>query len=147
MEIVRRLASELRPSVLDHLGLEAAIEWLVRDSAKRTGIAVSLQVDEIPPLPGEIASHAFRILQEALTNVLRHSKATLVHVRLRRMTGRILLTVEDNGVGIEPQSLSGVRSMGLVGMRERAMACGGTFMVSGEPGHTSIAVTIPVPAV
>lgn len=146
METVRRLASELRPSVLDHLGLEAAIEWLVRDSAKRTGIAVNLQVDEIPPLPGEIASHAFRILQEALTNVVRHSRATLVHVRLRRMTGRILLTVEDNGVGIEPQSLSGVRSMGLVGMRERAMACGGTFMVAGEAGHTSIAVTIPVPA-
>ena len=146
MEIVRRLASELRPSVLDQLGLDAAIEWLVRDSAKRTGIAVTLQVDEIPPLPAEIASHAFRIIQEALTNVVRHSRATLVHVSLRRMVGRILLTVEDNGVGIEPQSLSGVRSMGMVGMRERAVACGGSLMVSGEPGHTSIAVTIPVAA-
>jgi signal transduction histidine kinase len=126
--------------------LDAAIEWLVRDSAKRTGIAVTLQVDEIPPLPGEIASHAFRIIQEALTNVTRHSRATLVHVSLRRMTGRILLTVEDNGVGIEPQSLSGLRSMGMVGMRERAVACGGSLMVSGEPGRTSIVVTIPVPA-
>jgi two-component system, NarL family, sensor histidine kinase UhpB len=146
MEIVRRLASELRPSVLDQLGLDAAIEWLVRDSAKRTGIAVTLQVDEISPLPGEIASHAFRIIQEALTNVTRHSKATLVHVSLRRMTGRILLTVEDNGVGIEPQSLSGLRSLGLVGMRERAVACGGSLIVSGAPGRTTIAVTIPVPA-
>ncbi|MBW8771846.1 MAG: PAS domain-containing protein [Gemmatimonadetes bacterium] len=146
MEIVRRLASELRPSVLDQLGLDAAIEWLVRDSAKRTGIAVTLQMDEVPPLPAEIASNAFRIIQEALTNVSRHSKATLVHVSLRRMVGRILLTVEDNGVGIEPQSLSGLRSMGMVGMRERAVACGGTLMVSGEPGHTSIVVTIPVPA-
>jgi signal transduction histidine kinase len=145
MEIVRRLATELRPSVLDQLGLDAAIEWLVRDSAKRTGIAVTLQMDEIPPLPPEVASHAFRIIQEALTNVARHSKASLVHVSLRRMVGRILLTVEDNGVGIEPQSLSGVRSMGLVGMRERAVACGGSLMVSGEPGHTFIVVTIPVP--
>jgi two-component system, NarL family, sensor histidine kinase UhpB len=145
MEIVRRLASELRPSLLDHLGLEAAIDWLVRDSAKRTGIPVTLQVDEIPPLPGEIASHAFRIIQEALTNVARHSQATHVQVSVRRMTGRILLTVEDNGVGIGPQSLSGQHSVGLVGMRERAMACGGSFIVSGDPGHTSIAVTIPVP--
>jgi two-component system sensor histidine kinase UhpB len=145
MEIVRRIASELRPSVLDQLGLEAAIEWLVQDSAKRTGIEVRLQAEEFPRLPDWIASHAFRIIQEALTNVTRHSKASRVDVTVRHLGAAIILVVEDNGVGIMPQSLSGLRSLGLVGMRERAVACGGTLMVRGQPGEgTAIVVTIPV---
>ena len=145
MEVVRRIASELRPSVLDQLGLEAAVEWLVQESAKRTGIAVTLRAEEFPRLPDDVASHAFRIIQEALTNVTRHSKATRVDVTVRHMGAAILIGVEDNGVGIEAQSLSGVRSLGLVGMRERAVACGGTLMVRGEPGRgTSIVVQIPV---
>ncbi len=147
MQIVRRIASELRPSVLDQLGLEAAIEFLVRDTAQRTGIAVTLHADDFPRLPDEIASHAFRIIQEALTNVARHSKATRVDVSVRRAGAVIILGVEDNGVGFTPQSLSGLRSLGLVGIRERALACGGTLMIRGEPGlGTGIAVTIPVAA-
>src|SRR6266705_308430 len=145
MQIVRRIASELRPSVLDQLGLEAAIEYLVQDATRRTGIAVTLHADDFPRLPDEIASHAFRIIQEALTNVARHSKATRVDVSVRRAGGVIILGVEDNGVGFTPQSLSGLRSLGLVGIRERALACGGTLMIRGEPGQgTGIAVTIPV---
>lgn len=147
MEIVRRIASELRPSVLDQLGLEAAIECLVQEAAKRTGIAVNLQTDEFPKLPDEVASHAYRIIQEALTNVTRHSKATRVDVSVRRAGGVIILGVADNGVGFAPDSLSGLRSLGLVGMRERALACGGTLMVRGKPGEgTAIVVTIPVAA-
>jgi PAS domain S-box-containing protein len=146
MEIVRRIASELRPSVLDQLGLEAAVEYLVQDTAKRTGIAVTLEADDFPRLPDELASHAFRIIQEALTNVTRHSKATRVEVSVRRAGKSIILGVRDNGVGFAPGSLSGVRSLGLVGMRERALACGGTVMVQGKPGEgTVIVVTIPVP--
>lgn len=145
MEIVRRIASELRPSVLDQLGLEAAIEWLVQESAKRTGIEVTLRTEEFPKLPDQVASHAFRILQEALTNVTRHSNATRVDVTVRHLGSSIILGVEDNGIGMVPQSLSGLRSLGLVGMRERAVACGGNLMIRGQPGHgTAIIVTIPV---
>src|SRR5438876_5745355 len=145
MQIVRRIASELRPSVLHQLGLEAAIESLGRETTQRTGIAVCFHADDFPRLPDEIASHAFRIIQEALTNVSRHSKATRVDVSVRRVAGVIILGVEDNGVGFTPQSLSGLRSLGLVGIRERALACGGTLMIRGEPGQgTGIAVTIPV---
>lgn len=147
MEIVRRIASELRPSVLDQLGLEAAIEWLVQESARRTGIPIRLQAEELPQLPDQVASHAFRIIQEALTNVTRHARATQVNVTVRHLKAALILVVEDNGVGIMPQSLSGLRSLGLVGMRERAVACGGTLMVRGQPGEgTSIVVTIPVAA-
>jgi len=147
MQIVRRIASELRPSVLDQLGLEAAIELLVRETSQRTGIAVTLHADDFPRLPDEIASHAFRIIQEALTNVTRHSKASRVDVSVRRVGAVIILGVEDNGVGFTPQSLSGLRSLGLVGIRERALACGGTLLIRGEPGQgTGIAVTIPVAA-
>jgi PAS domain S-box-containing protein len=145
MQIVRRIASELRPSVLDHLGLEAAIESLAHEATQRTGIAVNLQAEDFPRLPDEVASHAFRIIQEALTNVTRHSKATRVDVTVRRLETAIILAVEDNGVGFVPQSLSGLRSLGLVGMRERALACGGTLLIRGSPGEgTAIVVTIPV---
>jgi len=147
MQIVRRIASELRPSTLDQLGLQAAIECLVQEATQRTGIAIVLQAEEFPQLSGEVASHAFRIIQEALTNVTRHSKATRVDVTVRRLEKTIILAVEDNGVGFTPQSLSGLRSLGLVGMRERALACGGNLMIRGEPGHgTAIVVTIPVVA-
>src|SRR5205823_6017964 len=100
MQIVRRIASELRPSVLDQLGLEAAIEDLVHDTTRRTGIAVKLDVaQEFPKLPDKIASHAFRIIQEALTNVTRHAKATRVDVSIRRAGKAIILGVADNGIG------------------------------------------------
>lgn len=145
MEIVRRIATELRPSVLDQLGLEAAIEWLVQESAKRTGIPVTLTAEEFPPLPDDVASNAFRIIQEALTNAARHAKATRVDVRVRHQGAKIMIEVEDDGVGITTESLSGVLSLGMVGMRERAVACGGTLRIRGEPGRgTAIVVEIPV---
>ena len=147
MQMVRRIASELRPSTLDQLGLQAAIECLVQEATQRTGIAITLQADEFPKLSDEVASHAFRIIQEALTNVTRHSKATRVDVTVRRLEKSIILAVEDNGVGFVPQSLSGLKSLGLVGMRERALACGGTLLIRGNPGEGSaIVVTIPMTA-
>jgi PAS domain S-box-containing protein len=147
MQIVRRIASELRPSVLDQLGLEAAIEFLVQDATRRTGIAITLHAEQFPRLPDDIASHAFRIIQEALTNVTRHSRATRADVSVRRAGNTIVLGVSDNGVGFESTSLSGLSSLGLVGMRERALACGGLLMVQGKPGEgASIVVTIPLQA-
>src|SRR5262249_13935673 len=98
MEIVRRIATELRPSGLDQLGLEAAIEWLGQETAHRTGIAVTVRADEFPLLAPEVASHAFRIIQEALTNVTRHSKATRVDVTVHHVGTRIVIGIDDNGV-------------------------------------------------
>jgi len=112
MEIVRRIATELRPSVLDQLGLEAAVEWLVKESAKRTGIPVALRADEFPPLPDAVASNAFRIIQEALTNVARHAKAKSADVRVRNHGAKMLIEIEDDGVGIVPESLGGGRLIG-----------------------------------
>lgn len=147
MEIVRRIASELRPSVLDALGLEAAIDCLVQESAKRTGISATLRADTLPWLPDEVESHVFRIIQEALTNVTRHANASRVDVTVRHEGAMIALEVADDGIGIMPQLVGGVRSLGLVGMRERAVACGGTFKVRGEAGRgTAIIVQIPVVA-
>lgn len=145
MEMVRRIASELRPSVLDSLGLDAALEYFVQETSKRTGIAIELHVDELPRLSEQVVSHAYRIIQEALTNVIRHSQATRVTVNVRRLQRFIILAVSDNGIGFMPQTLSGLRSLGLVGMRERALAVGGTLMIHGEPGEgSSITVTIPL---
>jgi PAS domain S-box-containing protein len=147
MEMVRRIASELRPSLLDQLGLAAAIEHLVLEVAKRTGIEIQLEAEEFPRLPDAVRSHAFRIIQEALTNVTRHSQATRANVSMHLTGGVLTLGVSDNGVGFAPDSLSGIRSLGLVGMRERALACDGTLLVQGRPGQgTAIVVTIPVPA-
>jgi signal transduction histidine kinase len=148
MEIVRRIATELRPSILDQLGLEAAIEWLVNQSVKRSGLAVTLNAQELPALPDYVASHAFRIIQEALTNVTRHANASTIEVTVRPEGQSIFIEVRDNGVGIMPKSLSGIQSLGLVGMRERAVACGGTLKIRGEPGRgTAIIVEIPVAGV
>jgi len=145
MEIVRRIASELRPSVLDALGLEAAIDCLVQDTTKHTGIAATLRAETLPWLSDETESHIFRIIQEALTNVSRHARAGRVDVTVRNVGATVVLEVEDDGVGIMPEMVGGVRSLGLVGMRERAVACGGTFTVRGEPGRgTAIIVQIPV---
>jgi NarL family two-component system sensor histidine kinase LiaS len=94
-----------------------------------------------------VASHAFRIIQEALTNAIRHARATRVEVTVRRSPQTLTLGVRDNGVGFAPDALSGLASLGLVGMRERALACGGTLVIRGEPDRgTEITATIPVTA-
>jgi PAS domain S-box-containing protein len=147
LDQVRRIATELRPSILDQLGLEAAIEWLVREWGRRTKVVVDLRTAELPGLPDQTASHAFRIIQEALTNITRHANAQRVEVVVRRDPVTLTIEVRDDGVGFVPQSLSGVRSLGIVGMRERAVACGGTLRIRGEPGKgTAIVVEIPLEA-
>jgi PAS domain S-box-containing protein len=146
-QTVRRIATELRPSVLDQLGLRAAVEWLVQETGRRTGLTVTFDADEFPRLPDDVASHAFRIIQEALTNAIRHARATRVEVTVRRSPSTLTLGVRDNGVGFTPDALSGLASLGLVGMRERALACGGTLVIRGEPARgTEITATIPVTA-
>jgi signal transduction histidine kinase len=142
---VRRIATELHPSVLDHLGLVAAVEWQASEFESRTGIPVRLDLPpDLPALDGDRATTVFRILQEALTNVARHSKATEVGVRLR-VDGELGLEVRDNGVGLPPTRPPVELSLGLVGMRERAIACGGEVQVRTASGEgTSVVARIPL---
>jgi signal transduction histidine kinase len=146
LDTVRRIATELRPSVLDQLGLHAAIEWQGQDFARRTRIPVDLDVtDGNASIPDLVASSAFRILQESLTNVARHERASRVVIRLTVTPHQLTLEITDDGVGIAPQRLEGTASLGLVGMRERALGCGGELRVSGRPTlGTTVSLTIPL---
>jgi PAS domain S-box-containing protein len=123
---VRRISADLRPMMLDDLGLNAALEWLGRDAARRLGIEVTLRLGENePPLDDRVATAAFRMVQEALTNVARHARASDVQIELRQHDGELELTVQDNGVGYPADALRREGSFGLVGMRERAGMLGG----------------------
>lgn len=142
---VRRLASELRPLVLDDLGLVAGLEWLVQDFSTRHGIEVALNMDIGDAAPPDAqASALFRILQESLTNVARHAGASRVQVALTHADGRLVLSVEDNGQGFADGA--GKRgSFGLIGIRERAIMLGGQASVSSRPGEgTQVEVSIPL---
>lgn len=146
MSTVRRIASDLRPSVLDELGVVAAIEWQVRRFEARTGIQCSYEADaDAPELERDRATAVFRILQEILTNVLRHAEATQVRVVIRRDADSFVLDVRDNGRGIAQDALAAARSLGLLGMRERALLVGGDVRIYGIAGiGTTVLVTIPI---
>jgi signal transduction histidine kinase len=148
MGSVRRIATELRPSVLDQLGLPAALEWQGQEFGSRTGIDVTMEICAgRQPIPDDLASSAFRVLQESLTNVARHAKARRVSIRLNQFPGWLTLQVADDGVGIPPERLQGTSSLGLVGMRERALAGGGALNISGEPGGgTTVLLRFPLPS-
>src|SRR5256714_6187027 len=142
---IQRVAAELRPSVLDELGLRAAIEWEAREFAARTGIDCRLQLPEgQPALDPSRATAVFRIFQEALTNVARHAAATQVLVRLDFTPQALELTVQDNGRGIREGALHNSRSLGLLGMRERAGNFNGNVSLAGSPGAgTTLTLTMP----
>lgn len=144
IEKSRDLSSRLRPPVLDDLGLTDAIEWQVNEFSSRSGIACQLDLSaECSDLDSRTNLTIFRILQEALTNVVRHAEARHVKVSLRRDADAVLLRVEDDGVGIEPGALGAGGSLGLLGMRERAEGIGGRLSVGrvGERG-TVVALTV-----
>lgn len=144
--LVRRLCTELRPGILDDLGLTAAIEWQVREYQNRTGIPchVSISADDAG-LDAEKSTALFRIFQEMLTNVARHARATRVETRLEIEDGNIVLEVRDNGKGIREPERNGRKSLGLLGMRERALIMGGGVHISGEPGvGTTVRAIIPL---
>ena len=131
---VQRIVSELRPAILDDLGLVAAIEWQSHDFERRTGIACALHTDEddLAVEPGR-ATAVFRICQEALTNVARHADATAVTIRLEQHHGMLMLEVKDNGRGIPHEKILYPHSLGLLGMRERAELFGGAVTIVGHP--------------
>jgi signal transduction histidine kinase len=142
---VRQIINDLRPTVLD-LGLSAAVEWQVNQFQRRTGIQCEIQDDhgEIA-LADHCATAFFRILQESLTNIVRHANATRVKVELRLNGGWLSLTVRDNGCGLPPGGRNKYGSFGLVGIEERIVILGGTCAVFSEPdGGTTVTVSAPV---
>lgn len=142
---VRKLCTELRPGILDDLGLTAAIEWQAREFSKRTGIrcAVTTNADSLTLNPDQTTA-TFRIFQEILTNVARHARASRVNVRLESNEKEVLLEASDNGRGIRKNEMDGTKSLGLVGMRERALLFGGALELRGVPGKgTTVTVRLP----
>jgi len=144
----RRIASDLRPLVLDDLGLNAAAEWLLDGLAQRAGITFKLDIGSSCADVGEPqASTLFRVMQESLTNVARHAHASHVVVRLRCEDGDAVLTVADNGVGINPDARAKPGSFGLRGIRERVLLLGGTLNVErNQDGGTTVLARLPMPA-
>ena len=143
----RRISSDLRPLVLDDLGLGAAAEWLVDGLSQRASIACDLKVDpDCAELGEPHASTLFRVMQESLTNVARHARATRVTVRLSRESGDAVLTVADNGIGINPDARVKPGSFGLRGIRERVLLLGGTLTIAPDPaGGTIVSARLPMP--
>ena len=147
VDSVRRTAALLRPRLLDDFGLVAAIEWHCQDFEKRTGVRC---VTLLPPdldLDNQRSTALFRILQEALTNVTRHARATKVIVRLREdsRSDKVSLEIRDNGIGITREAMSNEQSLGILGMRERAYALGGRVHLTGR-GDRGTTVTVEIPS-
>jgi two-component system, NarL family, sensor histidine kinase UhpB len=146
IQSVRRIATELRPEILDELGLKDAIDWATETFQTRTGIKSKFRssLNEVN-LDRDRSTAVFRILQEALTNVARHANATEVITTLERIDHDIVLQIQDNGKGITEHESSGAKSLGLLGMRERSLIIGGTVDIIGETGKgTTVNVRIPI---
>ena len=146
-EQTQNLCASLRPNVLFELGFAAAIEWQIEDVAKRTGLACSMTMPAREfDLDQEIALPLFRVVQEALTNVIRHARATRVEVILDFSNSHLELEIRDNGYGFPPDSTSGVTALGLLGIRERVGGLCGTVEFSNLPGMgASVKVKVPIP--
>jgi PAS domain S-box-containing protein len=143
---VRRISADLRPMMLDDLGLNAAIEWLARDIARRMGIEITVRLTENDaPVDDRVATAVFRMVQEALTNVARHARATDVTVLLEQHDGELELVVEDNGTGYPKDAMKREGSFGLLGMRERATMLGGHLEFGNAPGSGArLTVRLPL---
>ena len=144
---LRRIASELRPGTLDDLGLAAALESQAQEFESRTGIRCSVTLPAEPlTLDIDRSTAIFRIFQESLTNVARHAHATRVEARLQVENGQLIFQVFDNGTGFDPEVAKARKSLGLVGMQERALLLNGDFKTEGVPGlGTTLTLTIPLP--
>ncbi len=145
IEDVRGMAFRLRPGVLDDLGLEDALEWYTSDFERRTEIACLFEHEHIPRLNETVSTAAYRIAQEALTNVARHAGAGQVQVSLRTSDGFLTLSVADDGHGFDALDLTESEGLGVAGMRERANLVGGVLEVHSEPGNgTQVYLKVPI---
>jgi signal transduction histidine kinase len=144
LEDVRRLAVELRPKALDDFGLEPALERLAQGFAEQTGIAVDVVASLDARLPGEVETVLYRIVQEALTNVVKHAQAERVSIVVRRRGDRVAAVIEDDGRGFAPAEAR-AEGLGLLGMRERLALVDGTIAIESSPGAgTTVVAEVPV---
>ena len=146
LQSVRQIASDLRPALFDHFGLKEAMQWEATKFQARTGIRCRVAWEVKEGLTDRTRQLAlYRILQEALTNVVRHAHAGAVRISLRERGKTLTLTVKDNGRGITTGELASVESIGLLGMTERARMLGGRLTIAGAPRRgTTVTVTVPV---
>jgi len=145
IQSVKRIIMDLRPGLLDHLGLAAAIEWQTQDFQERTGIVCEIRIED-PDIciSKQQATEIFRIFQEALTNITRHANASRVCAALEEKDGCINMIVEDNGDGITEEQMNDPKSFGLMGIKERAFFCGGKVDIIGQKDRgTTVIVSIP----
>ena len=143
---VKRISAELRPGILDDLGLVAAIEWQAEEFQNRTGISCRVTVDpDDIAVDQDLATAIFRIFQETLTNVARHARARKVTVNLKKRTGKLTLRVKDNGIGITDEQISDSQSFGLIGMHERVIPWDGKISFKGIPDKgTTVTVSVGI---
>ncbi len=138
MKPIRNIMSDLRPRILDDYGLVAAIHWYSDEFSSRTKIPVGFKGKEPDPrLPAEVETNLFRIVQEALTNIAKHARATEVTIKLEEKDNKVNLSITDNGIGFDPLSINKIteqKGLGLIGMRERAEASGGILSIRSSPG-------------
>ena len=146
IQSIRRISTQLRPSILDDLGLIEALRWQVRDFQKRTGIPVVFECsEETLKLDPSVTTGLFRIFQESLTNVARHSEATAVLARLFVEEDRLILTIMDNGKGFDPAAAKKKKTLGLLGMKERMLMMKGTYHIDSQPGQgTQLRFSVPL---
>jgi signal transduction histidine kinase len=146
IERVRNIVSDLRPSILDDLGLTAAVEWQLSQFQERTGIRSTFESGrEDFSLPQDIAAALFRVVQEALTNVVRHAEASQVRVAMKAARGILRIQIKDDGKGVTRQQLNNRRSFGIIGMRERVRRIGGEVNISSGPGRgTRLEIVVPL---
>ena len=145
VKTVQRISSELRPGILDDLGLSSAIEWFTTGFQERSGIVCVVELDEELELSDNQSTVLFRICQESLTNAARHSEATRITVSLHKVGSSAVLTISDNGKGITENEMGRSDSLGIIGMRERARALGGHIQMRGAPAKgTTVEVSLPL---
>jgi len=146
IKTVQRLTSNLRPDIINDLGLETAIEWYAKEYSQRSGIIVSQTVDPGIDFSPANALNIFRIVQESLTNISRHAEATKVEISLKKNAESCILSISDNGIGINENEVKSRQSFGLMGMKERSVSLGGTFDIrNNKKNGTEIKIIIPLP--
>ncbi len=141
---VQRISLEMHPGILDDLGLVAAIEWYCKDFEERTHITCDLILEEVTEDTSSENLSLFRILQEAMTNVMRHAQATTVCIELINMRNEIIMMISDNGIGIQSRNWTSANSFGIMSMRQRAQQCGGTIDFSNIPGN-GLVIEVRIP--
>jgi signal transduction histidine kinase len=145
IKTVQRLTSQLRPEIIDDLGLNAAIKWYTKEFAQRNGIEIFLDMDSEIAISPDDSLTLFRIMQESLTNVARHSKANHVVIKLIHENGIVNFRISDNGIGISDHEINAKKSFGIIGIKERASSLAGTCEIYSEDGYgTIINLTFPL---